>query len=75
MSAHGATIIDPADIPSAVDGCFYRCRAGARSVVVNAGFKEDMGRYLRGLGGEGGVRSVDDLIRFNEEHAVSPRSS
>ncbi|KAJ9092929.1 hypothetical protein QFC21_006641 [Naganishia friedmannii] len=69
MSSSGARIIDPADIPSAVNGSLWKCAEGARSLVVNAGFKEDMGRYLRGLGGEGGVKSVDDLIKFNEKHA------
>ena len=53
---------DPADIASAVDGTLWKCAEGARIKVVCADFKEYVGRYLRGLGGEGGCRSVEDII-------------
>lgn len=62
MQRCGAILADPADIPSAVDGSLWKCADGARSKVVCADFKEYMGRYLRSLGGEGGCRSVDDII-------------
>lgn len=62
MQNGGAILTDPADIPSAVDGTLWKCTDGSRSKVVCAEFKEYMGRYLRGLGGMDGCRSVDDII-------------
>lgn len=35
-------------------------------------FKEDMTAYLAGLK-ESPVRSVEELVKWNEDHAVSPR--
>lgn len=64
MRNSGAFLTDPADIPSAVDGTLWKCADGSRSKVVCADFKEYMGRYLRGLGGSGGCRSVNDLIAW-----------
>jgi hypothetical protein len=62
MSDLGAVMTDPADIPSAVDGTLWACAAGSRSLVVAADCNEYLGRYLRNLGGEGGCRSVADII-------------
>lgn len=62
MSTLGATITDPADIPSAVDGSLWECADTSRSLVVAADCKEYLGRYLQGLGGIGGCRSVEDII-------------
>lgn len=63
MANAGATIIDPADIPSAMDGTLWQCADGARSVIVNADCKEYLGRYLNDRAGDGeGCRSVEDLI-------------
>ncbi|KAJ9102829.1 hypothetical protein QFC20_004936 [Naganishia adeliensis] len=70
MANAGATIIDPADIPSAMDDTLWQCADGARSVIVNADCKEYLGRYLNDRAGDGeGCRSVEDLIAFNEEQA------
>lgn len=62
MAHVGAIIADPADVPSAVDGSLWKCIEGSRSVIVNADFKEYLGRYLQELGGDGGCRSVEDVI-------------
>lgn len=58
----GAHVADPADIPSAVDGSLWRCAETSRSLVVAADCKEYLGKYLQNLGGEGGCRSVEDII-------------
>ena len=56
----GATLVDPADIATA------RETADFRSDVMLYEFKRDLNRYLRGLDSSGSVRSLRDLIRFNE---------
>lgn len=56
----GATLIDPADIATA------RETADFRSDVMLYEFKRDLNRYLRGLGAAAPVRSLRDIIRFNE---------
>jgi amidase len=56
----GATLIDPADIATA------RETADFRSDVMLYEFKRDLNRYLRGLGPAAPVRSLRDVIRFNE---------
>ncbi|KAJ9095804.1 hypothetical protein QFC19_007418 [Naganishia cerealis] len=69
MGQLGATITDPADIPSVVDGSLWRCADTSRSLVVAADCKEYLGKYLQNLGGEGGCRSVEDIIVFNTMHS------
>ncbi|HUF92693.1 MAG TPA: amidase family protein [Candidatus Limnocylindria bacterium] len=56
----GATVVDPADIATA------RETADFRSDVMLYEFKRDLNRCLRGLGASAGVRSLRELIRFNE---------
>jgi hypothetical protein len=62
MSERGATVQDPANIPSAVDGSLWTCLNGSRSLVVAADCNEYLTKYLQELGGEGGCRSVADII-------------
>ncbi|KAG7558169.1 hypothetical protein FFLO_02896 [Filobasidium floriforme] len=69
MSSSGATVQDPADVPSAVDGSLWDCMWGSRALVVAADCNHYLSKYLEGLGGEGGCRSVADIIDFNEKHA------
>ncbi|KAF9269516.1 amidase signature enzyme [Marasmius fiardii PR-910] len=59
----GATIVDPADFPSAKEmGCW-------ENTVLNVDFKIELNRYLEWLGGvPSGVRTLTDLINFNNEH-------
>lgn len=56
----GAEVIDPADIATA------RAVSEFRSDVMLYEFKRDLNRYLAGLGPEAPVRSLKELIRFNE---------
>lgn len=62
MASLGAEIVEGAEIPSAVDDTLWECVAGSRSLIVAADCNEYLGRYLRSLGGEGGCRSVEDII-------------
>jgi amidase len=59
MKAQGATIIDPADIPTAgrLDDCEFE--------VLLYEFKADLNKYLASRGGSVPVRSLEDLIAFN----------
>ena len=62
MRARGATIIDPAPIPTAakLDEPEFE--------VLLYEFKADLEAYLAGLGERTRVKTLADLIRFNEEH-------
>ncbi len=61
----GAVIIDPADIPTADE---LRSR-GVEGTVLHYEFKADLNAYLTTLGPGAPARTLEDLIRFNEEHA------
>jgi amidase len=56
----GATLVDPANITTA------RAVTDFRSDVMLYEFKRDLNRYLRSLGPSSPVRSLRDLITFNE---------
>ena len=60
MKAEGATIVDPADIPTAtqLDDCEFE--------VLLYEFKAGLNDYLKGLGASAKVKSLEDLIAFNE---------
>jgi amidase len=60
MKAQGAVIVDPADIPTAarLDDCEFE--------ILLFEFKADLNAYLAGLGAGARVRSLKDLIAFNE---------
>jgi amidase len=62
MKAQGATLIDPAPIPAAakIDEPEFE--------VLLYEFKADLEAYLASLGDKTKVRTLADLIRFNEEH-------
>jgi amidase len=62
MKAQGATIIDPAPIPTAakIDEPEFE--------VLLYEFKADLEAYLAGLGDKTKVKTLADLIRFNDEH-------
>ncbi|HET7698576.1 MAG TPA: amidase [Vicinamibacterales bacterium] len=61
MKAQGAVIVDPADIPTAakMDGCEIE--------VLLHEFKADLNAYLAARGPASRVRSLQDLIAFNEK--------
>ena len=60
MKAAGAVIVDPADIPTAskMDACEME--------ILLYEFKADLNAYLAARGPESPVRSLQDLIAFNE---------
>jgi amidase len=60
MKARGAVIVDPADIATAgtIDDCELE--------ILLYEFKADLNAYLRGLGPSARVRSLADVIAFNE---------
>jgi len=60
LAALGPTLVDPADIATA------REVADFRSDVLLYEFKRDLNRYLQGLGAASPIRSIRELIRFNE---------
>ena len=63
MRSEGAVIVDPADVPTWGDWS-----ESEREVLLYE-FKDGLNAYLAGLGGSPRVRSLKDLIRFNEENA------
>ncbi len=60
MKARGATILDPADIPTA--STIEECELD----ILLYEFKADLNAYLAGLGPSAKVKSLADVIAFNE---------
>jgi amidase len=60
MAAQGAVIVDPADIPTA--GHFDACELE----ILLYEFKDGLNTYLAGLGPDAPIRSLAELIAFNE---------
>ena len=83
LKKEGATIIDPADIPSVVDkdpknnflqwsGCSGNDKKGADancSVVLKYGMKRDFNAWLASLGPAAPVKTLAELRAFNTAHA------
>ncbi len=66
MREHGAVIVDPADIPTAHALTF----SGTELSILLYEFKDNLNRYLAGLGPDAPVHSLAEIIRFNESHAA-----
>ena len=62
MKKHGAVVVDPADIPTS--GKFD----DSEFEVLLYEFKADLNAYLAGLGPQAQVRSLKDVIAFNEKN-------
>jgi amidase len=60
----GAILVDPADLP------MHGAAAAAEQEVLLYEFKADLNTYLARLPGDFPVRSLADLIRFNDMHAA-----
>jgi len=60
MRLLGAIIVDPTDLPHAADG------GEAEGVVLHYEFKAGLNTYLAGLGAGAPVKSLADVIAFNE---------
>jgi amidase len=65
MRQLGAEVIDPADIPTAE----AMLEEPGEMEVLLYEFKHDLNAYLAERG-DPAIRSLEDLIRFNEEHAA-----
>ncbi|KAJ7432102.1 amidase signature enzyme [Mycena galericulata] len=65
IKALGATVVDPADFPSAEE--FVKPKS--QTLVFNVDFKVELNAYLQALlKNPSGVRSLADVIRFNDEN-------
>jgi amidase len=62
IKKHGATVIDPADIPT--HGKFD----DSELEVLLYEFKADLNSYLASLGSRAPVKSLKEIIDFNEKH-------
>ena len=84
LRAQGATVIDPADIPSAVAAKWednvlvrgscsrapsYRGHDAECSVVLKYGFKRDFTAWIASLGSTAPVKSLGELREWNIAHA------
>lgn len=65
MKAAGAEIVDPADLPHMEAGSVFQ---ELPIVVLNFEFKANINRYFQGLGPNAKVKSLTELIAFNEAH-------
>jgi amidase len=63
MKQLGAVIIDPAGVPN------FDKFGKTELEVLHYEFKADLNKYLKALGDEVRVHSMEDVIRFNEENA------
>jgi amidase len=65
MKRQGAEIVDPADLPSSGEAM-----GSAESDVLAYEFKTDLNTYLAGLGPKARVKSLADVIAFNNDHSI-----
>ena len=65
MRALGAKLVDPANIPTARQ---IKASESEREVLLYE-FKADLNTYLASLGPDAPVRTLEELIAFNEAHA------
>ena len=61
----GAVIVDPADLPN------FDKFSKTELDVLHYEFKADLNKYLKTLNGDMRVRSMEDVIKFNEENTDS----
>ena len=64
LKAQGAVIVDPADIPTAaqLDDCEFE--------ILLYEFKDGLNAYLKTLGANARVKSLEELIAFNKKEAA-----
>jgi len=65
MKAAGAEIVDPANLPYMEAGSVFQ---ELPIVVLNYEFKANINRYFQSLGPDAKIKTLTDLIRFNDEH-------
>jgi amidase len=64
MRNQGAILVDPADVPN------FDAFGASELEVLYAEFKADLNVYLAGRGRTSRVRSLADVIRFNDDHRL-----
>ncbi|HTM33311.1 MAG TPA: amidase [Vicinamibacterales bacterium] len=64
MKSAGADIVDPANLPHMEAGSVFQ---ELPIVVLNYEFKANINRYFQSLGPDAKIKTLADLIRFNEE--------
>jgi amidase len=62
MRQAGATVIDPADVPN------FNRLSKSEMEVLHYEFKADLNQYLASRGPQSRVRTLADVVRFNEEN-------
>jgi amidase len=65
MTAAGADIVDPTNLPNMTAGSVFD---RLPMVVLNHEFKANIERYLASLGSDARIKRLADLIAFNEAH-------
>ena len=65
MKAAGAVIVDPANLPNMDSGSVFQ---ELPTIVLNYEFKANINRYFQSLGPNAPVKSLAELIRFNDAH-------
>jgi len=69
LQQQGATIVDPADIPSVVDpDPANNLMLNGRSMVLDYGMKRDFNLWLASLGNSAPVKSLTELREWNLAH-------
>lgn len=63
MKRQGATLVDPADIPT-----WGKWQKQENELMLYE-FKADLNSYLAGLGPQAPVHALDEIIKFNQAHA------
>ncbi|PFH51875.1 hypothetical protein AMATHDRAFT_190451 [Amanita thiersii Skay4041] len=65
LAGLGATIVDPADLPSADE----IVASNNETIVLDADFKIQLNQYYKSLlSNPSGVRSLEEVIKFNDDH-------
>ena len=65
MKQLGAVLIDPVEVPN------FKQLGKSEREVLHFEFKADLNQYLAGRGPKARVKSLEEVIRFNEEHQAS----
>lgn len=72
LRQHGATIVDPADIPSVLDpDPDHNLLRGGSSSVLDYGMKRDFNAWLATLGESAPVQTLTELRAWNEAHRAA----
>ncbi len=65
MRAAGAVVVDPANLPNLDAGSVFQ---ELPLVVLNYEFKANINKYFQSLGATAPVKTLEELIAFNERH-------